>query len=444
MDLDRLRALIERTDPAEPVPPDDPLHLHYDFDAHRLRGEPWRTALARVIRLAPGDKVTAQVAAGLNGSGKTTELHRLRDELVSTGHRVHLVSAGRWMPDDRPIQVSDLLLALVLAIHPTGDPASLGQRAARLSERIWAFLNAQVEIKKLIGDLGPLKAHVEVTANPDVYQRMARILAERTDLAQQVFSLVGEAASDARSEGLRLVIILDDIEKRALGMTGDGAVQETFRNHWFDAFLQHAQELRPPAHVIYIVPPFMVRRSQQIALRFDRELQFLPMVRIWKTPKAGGAALEPDRAGFAAMREALFMRVGADRFSEPAVAEWLIAHSGGFMRDLLRMTQECIFTLDDRQPLIDRSVADRAIERIRQTYFDGILGVDVSMLRAVGNNPRYQAPDEAHERRFAQLLVDHTVMRYHNAHTWHAVHPLLWHPEVLGVEGPRWHDLPSA
>jgi hypothetical protein len=131
-------------------------------------------------------------------------------------------------------------------------------------------------------------------------------------------------------DGEQTVLLLDGGEKRAIGELLEGERRIAFQNAWFAAFIHEGRDLRPPLHVVYTVPPFMIRRTPERAAGFGSELRFLPMVRVFDR---GGA---PDRVGLAAMVEALARRVPLEHFEDRATPYWLAAHSGGYFRDLLR------------------------------------------------------------------------------------------------------------
>lgn len=416
--------------PDEPVAPTDP--RHFDFDAFDLRGRPWRTKVAKIIRITP--EPTAQLVTGLPGSGKTTELLRLQAELRQQGLHVVLADAGAWIRDDRPIMVEDLWLALVLSIYPDGGPEHPVGWLAEYARRAWAFLEAKVQIKDLSVGVGPIKARAELTRNDTLFARAAKVLQAGRDLRQDVFDLLADAAEGARRAGSRLVIILDGIEKRATGAALGREDQERFRNHWFDAFLSRGKDLQPPVDVVYTVPPFMIRRAAIIGAQFGHELEFLPMVRVWQRDADGDGCPRTDPVGVRAMREALLLRVPRACFADDEVITRLVLYSGGYMRDLLRLVSHCVL-YGDEVDAIDGDLVSNAIVRIRQTYLEGLQQTDVGLLRTVQQSREFPQTEQTAPY-MERLLQSFIMMRYHNAHFWYGCHPLLW--QQIGV------DMPSA
>ncbi len=428
MDEETQSRLYAACRPDEPIAPDDP--RHFDFDQFGLRGRPWRTKLAKIIRITP--EPTAQVITGLPGSGKTTELMRLRAELTRQGCHVVLADAGAWIRDDRPIAVEDLWLAMVLSVYPDGGPDAPVGWLADYAKRAWAFLQSKVHIKDLGLSLGPIKLRTELSSNDTLFARASKVLREGRDLRQDVFALLEHAAAGARAAGTRLVLILDGVEKRATGSVFGSEEQSRYRNHWFDAFLTRARDLKPPVDVVYTVPPFMIRRASELGAQFGQELEFLPMVRIWQRQDEDGGKPRPDQIGLRAMREALLLRVPRACFADEAAIDRLVRFSGGYMRDLLRLASHCVLFADETES-IDGELVESALVRIRQTYLEGLRQADVGLLTQVQRTKSF--PQNEQTAPFMdRLLQSYTMMRYHNSHFWYGAHPLLW--SEIGVAGP--------
>ncbi|MEZ4432041.1 MAG: hypothetical protein R3F65_06465 [bacterium] len=384
MDKQTKKALLRACRPDEPVPPDDP--RHYDFDIHGLRGRPWRQRVIETIQFADGP--TAQGVTGLRGSGKTTELQQLSVELERDGHRVVLADAGAWVRDDAPISVETIWLALVLALHPDGRPDGLTGWLAEYARRFWSLLQTRVQLKELSAQIGSnesgrIRLKSELTTDDTLFQRVALHLRDINGLREQIFELLTFAADAARSEGRPLVMLLDGIEKRATGDLHGPEEREKYRSHWFSAFLTRAPDLRLPMHVVYTVPSFMIRRAAEFGIAFGQPLEFLPMVRVWGRERSDAGVIV-DAKGVIAMREALLQRLPAECFADVRLVDWLVLHSGGFMRDLLRMATECIYACRRAGDVITRDVADAAITQVRQTYFEDSSGAMRAAPRGTG------------------------------------------------------------
>lgn len=419
MDLQLKREIKSKCHPDEPIKPGD--ERHYDFDAEHLllRGRPWRAWLADEIRLT--DSPTAQVVTGLRGSGKTTELKQLQRLLEQEGYRVEYADIGPWLSNNEPITTTDLLLAIVLALYPSGKPQG-GGWAREYAAQFGKLLGSTVTVE---GGLHGIKAKIDT--DETVFQKVAAHLKSRDGLREDVFRLLERPVEVARKRGEEIVLLLDGAEKRATGEI-DTSRHAEFHNAWFSAFVYQGRDLKPPLHTIYTVPPFMIRRGPEIAASFGCELQFLPMIRV--IDHAGGLH-EP---GMHAVVDALTLRVKPEYFEDAAIIYWLAAWSGGYFRDLLRFVNYMIHAVGD-QPKFTRAHAVYATDQVRQSYTQalGLVLEEKQVLQELHPQKRFPEREAARERMDA-LLQSFKMFRYHNDGDWYDAHPLLW--PLLGFDEP--------
>lgn len=420
MDLQLKRSIKSRCHPDEAIKPGD--DRHFDFDELGLRGRPWRRWLADEIRLA--DQPTAQVVTGLAGSGKTTELKQLQEDLEAEAYRVVYADIGSWLSDTQPITTTDLLLAIVLALYPDAKPDTATGWVRKYTDEVGKLLTATISIDG--GGVHGIKANL--TKDEALFQRVAARLRERDGLREEVFALLAHPIEQARSQGEELVLILDSGEKRATGELLEAPRRAEFHNAWFAAFGLQGRDLRPPLHVIYTVPPFMVRHSSRIAANFGGELQFLPMVRILEHT---GELYLP---GLRAIVEALTLRVPVEHFEDRAILYWLAAWSGGYFRDLLRFVNYMIHAIGD-EPQFTRAHASWATKQVCQTYTQA-LSLPLEEKQVLQQlHPQKRFPEhEAARARMDSLLQGFKMFRYHNDSDWYDAHPLLW--PALGFDAP--------
>ncbi len=437
MDRDTKRRLLKACRIDEPVPPGDPRHYDFDAPSRSLRGEPWRKKMIEVIDYHP-DEPTTQIVTGLPGSGKTTELRRVEAELKDREYHVVFADAGAWIRDDEPIDPSAIQLALVLALYPAGKPDSLPAWLQEYGEQFWKFLSSEVKIADLQASINRVKLKLDLSTDDTLFQEVTRRLRELQGWRQKVFELLDQASKSTQD---RLVLILDGLEKRATGDLFGSDEREKHRNHWFGAFLVHTRDLKLPVHVIYTVPPFMVRRAALIGQRFGHELRFLPMIRVLEGNIGDSECSAVHAPGLRAMRNALYLRVKAEWFEDEVIPAWLAFQSGGYMRDLLRLVSECIYACPEGG-CITRQIAESAAERVRQTYREGLETSQAELLQMVHDKREFPLESGAQEQRMDGLLQGHLMLRYHNAQSWYDAHPLLW-PQ-LDIEVPRWQEISEA
>ncbi len=423
---DVLRGFIAACKPEEPVSPDD--HRHFDFDDPELllRGAPWRERLAKVIRLA--SEPSAQLVTGLRGSGKTTELCQLQKALEAANYCVVMADAGQWLGDDRPIETEDLMLALVLSLYPDGKPDNSKAWVREYAAKVSKFLNSEVHVG---GDIEGVR--LALTTDETVFERVAKHLRERDGLRRQIHSLLADAGEASRKHGEELVILLDGAEKRAVGELHERERRTEFHNHWFGSFILRGRDLKPPVHVVYTVPPFMVRRGAELAANFGSELHFLPMVRVYDRNS------RLDRVGVEAMTQALLKRVPAEYFADEVTPRWLAAQSGGYFRDLLRFVTEMVYQVDEA-PKFTRAHAEAGVARIRQSYLEALVREDKDVLAQVHPSKKFPE-EEAAQQRMDSLLQGFKMFRYHNGEAWYDAHPLCWAQLGFAEDLPSWEQL---
>lgn len=161
------------------------------------------------------------------------------------------------------------------------------------------------------------------------------------------------------------------------------------------------------------------------------------MVRVLEWNGSSNEEVKVHVPGLRAMREALFLRVGEEYFEDPVIPTWLALHSGGYMRDLLRLVIECIYRCPEGGK-VTRQLADDAIVQVRQTYLEGLESTDEILLKQVHRNRDFPREDE-NQRRMDSLLQGYLMLRYHNQRFWYDAHPLLW--PRLGIERSTWEEI---
>jgi hypothetical protein len=339
-----------------------------------------------------------------------------------------VADAGQWLGDARPLQPQDLMLSLVLSLYPDDNPEHSRGWMREYMAKAQRYLRSEAGLD---GDVERVRE--ELTNDQTAFERAAERLRERDGLRADVHSLLAAAAEAARRDGEELVIMLDGAEKRALGELYKCDRRAEFRDNWLGAFILHGRDLRPPVHVVYTVPPFMVRRAAEIAANFGSELRFLPMVRIYDRSS------KPHVRGVEAMTRALFRRVPAEHFDDELTPLWLATRSGGYVRDLLRFVTEMVYQVGDAERFT-REHAERAVARIRETYLLGLVREEKDVLAQV--HPSKMLPDqESSHLRVDSLQQGFKMFRYHEGEVWYDAHPLCWGELGFAHDLPSWEQL---
>ncbi len=425
MDFETLRHYYNRCHPYEVLAPGDqrytPLDELGDAD-HHVRGVGWAAKLARRVERSTGP--VCELLTGLPGSGKSTEL-RLLAERFADPQRANLlpvyIDAEQSLDLNNPIDVPDIILAiihevsravLVLESKDPEDPA-----AESYLSRFWSWLTrtdvtfARAEFSipagaKLVAEL-KTRPTLRARVREAVAGHLTTFLAEAND---ELKTLQGRAEKCDRKG---VIVILDSIEKlRGISSNYEEVLLSAER-----IFAGGAPQLRLPLHVFYTLPTALIARR-----RFER-VQFMPMIKL-KT-RTG----EDFEAGFAAARQVLTRRVPLPFLQEvfgqrsEERLRRLIAWSGGYCRELVRMLQESL-TASEAFPLSD-SQFERVLNQIGDEYAMLVTNRSIQWLAQVAVSKDLSLEDDEHRKIADSMLSSNAILRYMNDSAWFDLHPAM-------------------
>lgn len=414
----RLKHFFNRCKPDEPVPANDEEHFYVDFDTQRLRGGRCVDTLASTIALGQGH--TCQLFTGFSGSGKSSELLRLRARLEQQQYLVVYIDAREVLELQKPIAYPEVLahigLAVDAAIGQLVKAGKAGGWARNFGQEIKSLLGSDIRVSKVEASAGGAGLGVELRHN-DVFRHALREAARSH--RHQFLSQAAEYFADAEELLLGLghaglVVIFDSLEK--IGNLPE--LQEPARR----MFLGDHEALRVPAlNLLYTVPVRMVFSSAgpELGQLYDGEPRVLPMVKV--RDRATGEPLEP---GYHALRQLLARRLDFDEVfsgNEELVA-MLVEHSGGYMRDLLRLTQ---YSLQGAGALPVREVhVSQAIAQLRRSYVRAYSTDYDDLLRYIHEHRPELVPTPL-STHLEDVVVTHLTMVYGNDRDWYDIHPLI-------------------
>lgn len=357
----------------EPLEPGDPRYVN-------LSGLPGRHAaeqLAETIRLSSGQSV--QIFSGTEGTGKTTELKRLRALLHGAGYTVVYVDMHNYVSTSTPINFGEFGLALATAFSDALRGIGLLGDAARQQQ---------------IGD------RISLNSNNWVLLRELR-----------AFLIGGIAELRKRyAQGGKIVLLVDSLDH--LGRRGEArgeildSVDGLFRDHISRMSI-------PDLHVVYSVPFWLIETPRRLAT-------YEHTVILWDLPVADNlgktiTALTADSFHEIVARRAKTLRVagiGDDRRLEKVIhASW------GNIRDFLRILRQAL--LNAKSLPLDDSAVQMAIDAIRAPYLVPVgLGSKQPTPPKKSTRPDTVDPAKlaigirtlrlAHIRLFADLTLDFT------------------------------------
>ncbi len=419
MDLKTRQLYFNRCDPYEALNPADERNLDLDNGNDPVRGVNWVERLA--VRIELSQRPTYGLFTGLPGSGKSTELRRLKTylERPDGAHKlVVLVDAEEVLDLTNPLDVPDLLaaviykteLALALAEGNEGEKALQTGPMARL----WDWIRAKdVELSKAEFSLQIFKLVFEIKDRPNLRARVRKVVgAHLPEFLRQVSEEIRAMDERARKLGYGgLVIIVDSLEKlRGISSNWTEVLESAER-----MFANRGPHLTLPVHVIYTIPTALVAR------RID-EVEFMPMV---KLRTQSGDVWQP---GIESARQLTRARIPDEILAEILGPDYerrcrgLISWSGGFPREIIRMLRALIAV--GRYP-----VSDKDFSRIGNEIYDQFNLIITSnaypWLARVSLSKNLSITDEDHRPMVDQLLSNNAVLRYLNDEGWFDLHPAI-------------------
>lgn len=403
-----------------PLEPDDPRYIPIYQELDLTRDDPVEL-LARGIEWTPGQ--SAQLFSGFRGTGKSTELRRLRKRLREAGFLVVLSDIEDYVNLSVPIDVSDFLMAVAGTFSEAlAAPDLLGEDAARASywERLVHFLTrTRVEIEEggVAGASVALKAALK--SDPDFKQRLQERMAGHLGaLVQDVGEFFRDTVrrlKERHGDGKEAVLLIDSLER----LRGTSTNAEEVHQSVETLFAGHADKLHlPHLHLVYTVPPYLKVRYPNLGGLFKPGgLLLLPAVKIrdqgGEANQAGLDALEKLVAGRGDWRRLLGEREALDR---------LIRLSGGHLRDLLRLLAEVIRRAGALP--VDPEVLDAAVDQVKNEFLP-IAERDGTWLARVARSHTASLEAAEHLPHLARFFDTHMVRCYRNGREWYDVHPLI-------------------
>ena len=382
---------------------------------------------------------SAQLFSGFRGTGKSTELRRLKRGLERLGCVVVLCDMKDYVNMSTPVDVSDFLLAAAGAFGDelARDPGLIGESVITEGywTRFWAFLTrTRVEVTDIglsaKGVLGNKEAGVAAEAAAQIKLNLKddptfrRKLQERLEghvgaLVRDVHAFFGECILALRrkhkDEDLKVVVLFDSIEQirgTTINAKDVAAALETL-------FEGHASNLRIPSlHVVYTVPPWLKIKAPGVAGLYSN-FQMIPCV---KVRHQNG---QPCNAGLKELEQIVTKRGDWMRLlgGQDALNELLLA-SGGYLRDLFRLLQTVLrLSRHDGLPA-DARIRELAMHEVRNSYLP-LANDDATWLQRIHSTRGTQLDEQGRLHDLARFFDTHLVLTYRNGKEWVAVHPLV-------------------
>ena len=251
--------------------------------------------------------------SGFRGSGKTTELFRLRQRLTDIGYVVLYADALQYINPAVPIEISGLLIVLAGAF---GDALEQEHKIRLKGETYWDRLRnwlttTEVNLKE-IGLKTGADIKLELRATPSFRQKLVDTLNGRIgELHEDVTNFFEDGFKAIREKvgaDAKVVFLFDSLEQ----IRGSLSDEEKVTHSVEVLFSNNLRLLKiPNLHVVYTVPPWLKFILPGVPM------VVLPCVRTWNNDDNRSLCM----SGRDALRSLVNRRFGADgltRFFGPS------------------------------------------------------------------------------------------------------------------------------
>jgi hypothetical protein len=384
-----------------------------------------------------------QFFSGFRGSGKTTELYRLKSKLEADGYFVIYANALDYINPADELDITDLLIVLAGAFSDALDE-ELGTDIKHESywERIKQYLlNTNLEVSEATlksevstpakDVIGGLKAGVDLklalSTTPSFRQNLQKLLTNRIgELKRGVDNFIQEGVKLIRKkkgDDARIVFIFDSLEQIRGSLFNEQvvieSVERTFSQNFKLLELQYV-------HAVYSVPPWL---KFVMPNSFTKPIVILHSIKQWKNDEKR-THIEGGNDKFCQLILKRFGKDGFEQFFGEKIdkknnkAEKLIAYCGGSLRDLMRLLNEVLL------PAMNFPVSDDEIQRAIVNVKSSFLPVtidDAHWLSKIAKTRTCALQNIKGENvgRLTRFLDTHFVLYFRNGDEWYDVNPLI-------------------
>lgn len=282
-------------------------------------------------------------------------------------------------------------------------------------------IQAEVSNDNSILKLISTKLKVDSTIRYEIKQEFERKISE---LVAQLNII---AASIQTAYKKDVLVIIDDLDKLDLSVV----------NHIYKDNIKAL--CLPGFRIIYTIPIAALRETALkpiIENETNDQVVVMPVLKLFHKGDSRQPDAQPRQETFDILCEILQKRIQPDLI-EPEIAKDIALNSGGVLRELIRIANECCricLRLIRRQPdeavMINADILDQAINKIRNDFSLPLGSAEYKILQNTYQNFK---PEDPKEQEFLDLLHGLYVLEYRNSKNWYDVHPIV--VELLRDEG---------
>ncbi|TAD78207.1 MAG: ATP-binding protein [Oscillatoriales cyanobacterium] len=240
------------------------------------------------------------------------------------------------------------------------------------------------------------------------------------DLIQQLDNIASVVELVTQQE---LFVIIDDLDKLDLSVA---------RNLYYE----NVNALFGPSfRILYTVPIGAVRDItllNSLNTAADNQMHFMRVSKLYQRGDSRKKDVLPNPEVVAELTAALHRRIDPDLL-EPGIAEQIAVMSGGVLRELVRIANECcqqvMLQLRRDRTLtefkINQEILQLAIDELRNNIAAPLNQSSYQILVKIYHHHIYDDKDDQERQTFLNLLQWLYVLEYRNGDDWFDVNPLV-------------------
>lgn len=422
-----------------PDPLNDKNLSAFFVETDQVRDPHQRTRELILSALEMGDNVKL-LFSGYKGCGKSTELNKFIAEnrndffIVNfSAHREMNPIAGK--AEDLVLIIAERLLNAAIKnknkVHVNGNwklissvidfwgDITINEKTG-MEPNLETGANFSAEdglLEKLVGVLAKLKADAKVSVHGD--ETKVAKLRKRPAILLAYTNMLIDAVRDQLTDGKRLLIIVDDLDKLDIQKARD-------------IFINNISTLTSiNADIIYTVPIFLFHSSDVGALtsNFDKVIS-LPMIKMWEPPDAKA------EDGYKKIRNMIFKRINENLIEKDAL-DLLIEKTGGVLRHVFEVLQATAF-MADLEPPIKKEHIKYGLKKLQGEFwghialpYESFAGGPSSVNELYDKLTEYAIQQRKGEKckpvpsTVNQILLKACALVEYNGDRWFGVHPLV-------------------
>lgn len=414
-----LRAAYQAADP-RPLPSGDP----YFVDLTGAREARALDKLKQMIQNCDTNQFVACAFSGHRGSGKSTELRQLQEELKASCFTLYL-DVHEFL-DVEDVDYTDLFLLvsrqlldklqehkIKLNSNLLTDVENWFRSVTKETEQT-VELSAGVTTEAKMGIDIPFLARLLAKLTADAKAGSSRKVTTRQELDTYFKGLLNNtntllaSASQALGQGgypSQLLIIVDNLDR-----VPPEKSEKLFFSHGSQLQTLHC-------HAVYTVSLDTYYSQRGLDTVFPNHV-ILPNVKLRATKSDRG----PSQKGIDLLIEIIRRRLDTNVLLDPpTLTQVFVELSGGSVRQLIRLLREAVLSAQSRGlTYIDHDATQDAAQALRQDFQRILSPSDYALLAKTSVTKRIEKT-----RDYMQLLSNMAVLEYNGRDVWQDVNPLI-------------------